>query len=128
MGRLTMFLQFITEHPDRTGAWLMFAYRCRFAAFEAVLEAELHGVGGLFDDKFSITQRISSYPIKKIVECQATLRKAELPMTDIEGLTNELHKTSRKPATIERMVDIYQGFAKLRYVDPLDKERENNDH
>jgi len=120
MGRLLLFLDFVKENPDKSGHWVMFCYRCRFATFEAILEAQVHGIGGLFSGD-SVKEKLSSYPLKKIVECQTILRKANKKPTDLGGLYYELRKTTRKPTTINRMVSIYEGWLKCRYVDQLDK-------
>jgi hypothetical protein len=129
MGRVVLFLRFAKENQHKTGAWVLFVYRCRFATFEAVLDANVHGVGGLFDGMTTVTEYLKSYPLKKIVECQTILRKTNRKPTDIEGLTYELRKTTKKPATVERMVSIYQGFAKVRYVDELPEDNpKDHDH
>jgi hypothetical protein len=127
MGRVLLFLDFVAENPNKSGAWVMFVYRCRFSYFEAILEAQVHGVGGMFTGT-TLASKLSSYPLKKVVEAQTILRNLNAKPQNIEALENELRKTNRKRSTIKRMVQIYAGWLKARYVDQLPEDKQDNDN
>ena len=116
MMRLTIFYEFLldTSLKDKGIPWVLFVYRCRFSLMEFILDAKLNGLGLLPDA--SVLQLVTDTDVKRIVECQALLRKYNYEPTDLSGLY-ELFKetTTKREKTIVVYLTAYARYVQSRF-------------
>lgn len=116
MMRLTLFYEFLLDSQlsDKGVPWVLMVYRCRFALFEFVLDSKLNGLGLL--PNAPVLQLVTDTDVKRIVECQAILRKYDYEPTDLSGLF-ELFKerTTKREKTIVVYLAAYARYVQARF-------------
>ena len=116
MTRLLLFFEFARESvADGKGIpWVLFVYRCRFALAELVLDCKINGIGIIPD--VPISKLITDLSVKRITDCQATLRKYDIDATDLTSLRRIYESTTTKrKTTIDSYLSTYSAYIQARF-------------
>ena len=116
MLRLQLFFDFLLDETNvgKKVPWYIFVYRCRFALFELVLDCKLNGIGIIPD--VPISKLVTDLSVKRITECQATLRKYDIDATDLTSLRRIYESTTTKrKTTIDSYLATYSAYVQARF-------------